>query len=232
LKRHTTAAIAVCALVLFCAGCSSVDSMMGGNDRQQALAEADWNFAEDAVTIEIEADPRMNQYGGQSHTLLLGIYQMAEADPFYKSIADPAILGRQLGGIDGADGAQGFVQFVRYVVKPGGHSILLLDRAQKARFVGIVAGYYKLSAKNAARLFEIPLQVRSKGLIGTTYSAAPAALALRLVLGADGIVNAQVSRCSPADAKKRSAVPLEEGGKEIKLDAERQRNDPLQKPES
>lgn len=215
--------------------------MMGGNDRQQALAAADWHFAEDAVTIEIEADPRMNQYGGESHTLLLGIYQMAEADPFYKSIADPTILGRQLGGADGADGADGtadFVQFVRYVVKPGGHSILLLNRAQKARFIGIVAGYYKLDAKSTARLFEIPLQVQSKGWIGTTYSAAPTALGLRLVLGADGIVNAQVLKCSPTDAqKKRTTVPLEEGGKEIKLDADRldearQRNDPLQKPES
>jgi predicted component of type VI protein secretion system len=208
--------------------------MMGGNDRQQALAAADWNFAEDAVTIEIEADPRMNQYGDESHTLLLGIYQMAETAPFYKSIADPAILGQQLGSIDGA---QGFVQFVRYVVKPGGHSILLLNRAQKARFIGIVAGYYKLDAKTAARLFEIPLQVQSKGWIGATYSAAPAALALRLVLGADGIVNAQVLKCSPADAQKRTTVPLEDGGKEIKLDADRldaarQRNDPLQKPES
>ena len=210
---------------------------MGGNDRQQALAGADWHFAEDAVSIEIEADPRMNQYGGESHTLLLGIYQMAEADPFYKSIADPAVLGQQLGGADGADGTEDFVQFVRYVVKPGGHSILLLNRAQKARFIGIVAGYYKLDAKSTARLFEIPLQVQSKGVIGTTYSAAPTALALRLVLGADGIVNAQVCKCSPSDAQKRTTVPLEEGGKEIKLDADRlddarQRNDSLQKMES
>ncbi len=195
-------------------GCSAANAALGGNSRKQALAEITWDFAKDGVMIEMSADPELNRYAGQSHTLLVGVYQMEDSAPFYKMIADPAALSRSLGANKGNDG---FTQFNRYVVAPEQHSILVLDRAQKAKFIGVVAGYYQMSGATSARLFEVPLTVTSEGLVSTTWKAAPAQLAARMRFGADGIVNSERLNYDPSEKKLSEAVPLDGGGKEIKM---------------
>src|SRR4029079_6990677 len=102
------------------------------------------------------------------------------------------------------------------VVTPGQHSILQLDRAQKAKFVGITAGYYQMEASRGARLCEVPLTVESEGMVSKPYKAAPATLALRLNFGPDELLNAE--RLNRDLGKKSGeAVPLDGGGREIKL---------------
>jgi type VI secretion system VasD/TssJ family lipoprotein len=195
-------------------GCATANSMMGGNTRKEAVAEIAWGFARNAILVEVEADPRLNEYGGEAHTLLLGVYQMEDSAAFYKLIADAALVGKSL---ESGKGGEGFVHFARYVVTPGQHSILQLDRAQKAKFVGIAAGYYQIEAARSARLFEVPLTVESEGMVSTTYKAAPAILAVRLNLGPDELVNAERLNRDPGEKKASEAVPLDGGGREIKL---------------
>lgn len=208
------ACLAAAALVTVLAGCSTANSLMGGNTRKEAVAEIAWDFARNAILVEVEADPRLNEYGGEAHTLLLGVYQMEDSAAFYKLIADAALVGKSL---ESGKGGEGFVHFARYVVKPGQRSILSLDRAQKAKFVGIAAGYYQIEAARSARLFEVPLTVESEGMVSTTYKAAPALLAVRLNLGPDELVNAQRLNRDPTEKKSSEAVPLDGGGREIKL---------------
>jgi type VI secretion system VasD/TssJ family lipoprotein len=208
------ACLAAAALVSVLAGCATANSLMGGNTRKEAVAEIAWDFARNAILVEIEADPRLNQYGGEAHTLVLGVYQMEDSAAFYKLIADAALVGKSL---ESGKGGEGFVHFARYVVTPGQRSILSLDRAQKAKFVGIAAGYYQIEAARSARLFEVPLTVESEGMVSTTYKAAPALLAVRLNLGPDELVNAQRLNRDPTEKKSSEAVPLDGGGREIKL---------------
>lgn len=202
------------AMLVCVAGCAAANSAMGGNTRKDAVAEIAWDFSRNAVMIEIQADNRLNQYGGEAHTLVLGVYQMEDPAVFQKLIGDTALVGKTL---ESGKGGEGFVHFARYVVTPGQHSILSLDRAQKAKFVGIAAGYYQLDAAKSARLFQVPLTVESDGLVSKTYKAAPAPLALRLNLGADELVNAERLNHDPAVVKSTESVPLDGGGKEIKL---------------
>lgn len=201
----------VAAMVLL-AGCGGG----GGPDasRKQVMANVNWEFAKDAVMVEVSAAPNLNEYAGQSHTLLLGVYQMADPAPFYKMLAAPGLLAQSLSSQKGGDA---YVQFTRYVVAPGQHSILILDRAQKAKYIGLVAGYYKLSGATSARLFEIPLSVSGEGWLTTTWSAAPMTLAVRMNFGADGILNADKLNHDPSAKQIQQAVPLDGGGKEIKL---------------
>ncbi len=219
--RWLAGGLAICGLVTSLAGCAAANSAMGGNSRKEAVAEIAWDFAENAVLIEIEADLRLNQYDGEAHTLLLGVYQMDDPAAFYKLAADTTLLGKAL---ETGKGGDAFVQFVRYVVTPGQRTIFAVDRAQKAKFVGIAAGYYQMDAAKSTRLFQIPLTVQSDGLVTTTYKAAPALLALRLNLGADGVVNAQRLNHDPAAKPRLEAVPLDGGGKELKLTAEDAKN--------
>ena len=205
-------AVAMAAAVL--GGCATANSMMGGNTRKEAVAEIAWNFARNAILLEVEADPRLNDYSGEAHTLVLGVYQMEDSAAFYKLIADAALVGKSL---ESGKGGEGFVHFARYVVAPGQHTILQLDRAQKAKFVGIAAGYYQMDAARSARLFEVPLTIASEGMVSTTYKAAPATLVVRLNFGPDELLNAERLNRDPAGAKASEAVPLDGGGREIKL---------------
>lgn len=198
-------------------GCAAANSLLGGNSRKEAVAEIAWEFAENAVLIELQADDRLNEYSGEAHTLVLGVYQMEDSAAFYKLAADASLFAKAL---ESGKGGDGFVQFVRYIVVPGQRTVLSMSRAQKAKFVGIFAGYYQMSASTSTRLFEVPLTVIRDGLVTKTYKAAPATLVLRLNLGAEGVVNAQRLNRDPTEKKAIASVPLDGGGKEIKLTAE------------
>lgn len=198
-------------------GCTAANALLGGNSRKEAVAEIAWDFAENAVLIELEADARLNGYAGEAHTLVLGVYQMEDSAAFYKLAADPSLMSKAL---ETGKGGDGFVQFVRYIVTPGQRVILSAARAQKAKFVGIVAGYYQMDAASSTRLFEVPLTIASDGLVSKTYKAAPATLVLRLNLGAEGVVNAQRLNHDPTEKKTLATVPLDGGGKELKLTAD------------
>jgi len=215
--EKTTLGLGLLFMAMVLNGCSTANSAMGGNTSKQAVAEVSWSFAKDAVLIELAADPRLNQYHGEAHTLLLGVYQMAEPAPFYKLINDPVLFGKAL---ESGKAGDSFVQFTRYVVTPGKKVILSLDRAQNARYVGIAAGYYQMDAAHSARLFEVPLSVTRDGMLAKTYTASPAALAIRLALGAETIVNAERLNHDPQEKRARETVPLDGGGKEIKLGAD------------
>lgn len=215
--RGLSLAAVVLTLVSLLTGCSTANSLLGGNSRKQAVGEIAWGYAENAVVIEIDADARLNEYSGESHTLVLGIYQMEDSAGFYKLAADSSLLAKAL---ETGKAGDGFVNFVRYVVSPGQRSIMTVDRAQKTKFVGLVAGYYQMDGSKSARLFEIPLTVESEGLVSTTWKAQPAVLAVRLNLGPEGVVNAQRLNKDVAVNPKLEAIPLDGGGKALKLDAE------------
>lgn len=212
--RAMIGGLAVGIVVASLLGCAAANSLLGGNTRKSAVAEIAWEFAENAILIELDADPRLNDHGGEAHTLVLGVYQMEDSATFYKLVADASLLAK---GLESGKGGDGFVQFVRYVVTPGQRTILSATRAQKAKFVGIVAGYYHMNAATSTRLFEVPLTVISDGLVTKKYKAAPATLVLRLNLGAEGVVNAQRLNRDPTEKKTLAAVPLDGGGKELNL---------------
>jgi type VI secretion system VasD/TssJ family lipoprotein len=212
-----------CAIAGVFAGCAATNSAMGGNTAKQARAEVSWDYASDALLLEIDAADELNLHQGAPHTLLLTVFQMAEDKAFRKLIADPVALARALeSNQPGSD----FVLTQRYIVAPGKRTLLSLDRAGQARFVGIVAAYYRLDAASTARLFEVPLVVSSKGWISSTYSAEPGPLAIRLQLGAQGIVEARRLNAYPAAPKQKAWVPLDGGGRQIELDPKSDEGDP------
>jgi type VI secretion system VasD/TssJ family lipoprotein len=196
-------------LALALGGCAS-------SKPKDPLADVSWSFANDAVMVEIVSDLGLNQYDGQSHTLLLGVYETADAQAFRNLAADPAALATSMatGKVPST-----FLQISRYVVTPGQHSYLILDRAQNTHVVGIVAGYAQMSAATAVRQYDIPLVVTSKGFIFKTRTTAPGPLVVRMDFGAQGILNSQTLANGPSDADMKRAQQLEGGGKEIKLDA-------------
>ena len=126
-------------------------------------------FLERGVVMHLEADPQLNLYESQPHTLLLCVYQLVDPNGFNQYREDYAGITKLLEG-ERFDASVASVK--RVFVQPGASQNLVLDRAEGARYVGVVAGYYNMNKDRVTRLMEIPLLEQTKGWISkeTTYS--------------------------------------------------------------
>lgn len=153
--------------------------------RERAVAAAQWAYGRDAVIVDITTDPELNAFEGQPHTLALFVLQASEQE---------ALRHVDLGALAGvradtdAGTPAGIVAHTLKVLHPGESTRLVLDRAQRARWIGIVAGYAARGPQT--RMFGIPLTVRGHGALPRRFSATPAPLAVRLRLGATSIADA------------------------------------------
>jgi len=201
-------------LVGFLCGCSAFGGKSTEDKKEEAKAKVTWPYAKEGILLELAADINLNFFSNQSHTLALGIWQFDDEKVFIKLINDKAELIKAL-----ATGnlPKGVLQLDRYVIQPDTKILLKTDRAQGSKYVGILAGYYSFTPSGAARYFRIPLNIQTSGLISKDYTAEPAVLALRFLLGTQSIVNAETLTYD-ADAKVViEKVPLSNENLEIKL---------------
>jgi type VI secretion system VasD/TssJ family lipoprotein len=168
-------------LVLGLLGCSSKPKVV----QPQLPITADpgapqWTYGSNAIRLQLRADQRLNLYDDQAHTLAVCLYQFTDPNNFNDLSKDQAgllkLLKCEKSGADVA-GVQ------RVIMQPGESRDLHLDRAEGAKFVGVVAGYYDLKAEKAALLLEIPIVVFKKGFIFTTKYQVPGQLDVQLNLG-------------------------------------------------
>ena len=141
----------------------------------------DWKYEKEAIRIHLKGDPQLNLYQGSNHTLLLCVYHLRDPNAFHQLVDEkdgiPKLL--ECGRFDPA------VTYVkRLVIQPGQELKESLDRAEGAKYVGIVAGYYLLQKERVTRFFEIPVAEEKKG--GTMISK-PAVLNIDLYLGPEEI---------------------------------------------
>ncbi|MFT0531294.1 type VI secretion system lipoprotein TssJ [Castellaniella hirudinis] len=209
---HPILLLLLAGLLSLAAGCSSVNSALGGNTAKEAQAEVAWDYARNAIQIELDSDTDLNDYFSRPHTVVLGVFQVADAKTFTSLLKDADTIKQTLAsGTAGKD----VLQLDRYVVSPGKHTILTLDRVQDTRYVGLIVGYYNFSADDAVKLFRIPLNMDSSGMISTTYTAQPAHLALKLQLGRQRITNAQSLTFDPEAKPNIETVPLDNSKLEV-----------------
>src|SRR3546814_9587501 len=72
--------------------CSSMNSMLGGSSEQDALKDLKWSYAANGLQIDVQADPKLNEAGGQPHMLALTIVQMETPNAFTDQTASAAKL--------------------------------------------------------------------------------------------------------------------------------------------
>jgi type VI secretion system VasD/TssJ family lipoprotein len=171
-------------------GCSSLNSALGGNSEKQALTETQWNYASAALTLKVSTDAALNNYDGEAHSVVLAVVQSSEAGPFYQLLDTPEQAARVLQGGRPPSGLQ---QVTRYALEPGRKASIRLDRAQGARFLGVIAAFYDVPLAKTARLFNLPVDVGSSGIMVHTYKATPAPAELTLQLGASDITAASIA---------------------------------------
>ncbi len=144
-----------------------------------------WPYEKDAVHFRINADAQLNFQDGMPHTLLLCVYQLRDPNVFNQLSENEQGLYKLMEcGIFNAS----VVSSKRLIIHPGTVSTFILDRAENAKFIAVVSGYYTLHKENIIRLFEVPVVREREGLKITKVSK-PGMLNVELTLGPKQIVN-------------------------------------------
>jgi type VI secretion system VasD/TssJ family lipoprotein len=183
--------------------CSTMNGWFGGNSEEDARKMMQWTYGASAITIEVKPDPNLNVFNGQPHTLALGVYQTADPNSFISLLNDPTSIGKLFASGYASAGA---LSFTRYIVDPGKPKTITVDRAQSAKYVGIVAGYYKLDPQHTARLFQVPVIIKTEGWVIKNRTALPGNVVVTLLLGTEQLINAERVRLA-AEGKPKEGEP-------------------------
>jgi type VI secretion system VasD/TssJ family lipoprotein len=214
LKRSTLSGLLLALFAVLLSGCG-LTGPSKEDKQEKAKAVVKWPYAKNGIMIELAADIDLNFYANRAHTLVLGVLQLDDEKAFPKLLTQPAELMKSLST---GNLPAGVLQLDRYVVSPDARLLVEIDRVQDAKFVGIVAGYYRFDAVRSARYFRIPLNIQSSGIITKDYKAEPAVLALRLALGSQRIVNAEsLTHDADAPPQPKEEVPLTNDNLQINL---------------
>ncbi|MBN1850102.1 MAG: type VI secretion system lipoprotein TssJ [Deltaproteobacteria bacterium] len=151
-----------------------------GSCTAKQLPPPETTYEEGAIKIHIKADFQLNLSEDRSHSLMLCVYQLKDPNAFNHLTSDQQGLYRLLEcGLFDADtvGAE------RFIIQPGQDIVFNLSRAQGARYIAVVAGYYLIQKERIVRLYEIPVVVEKKGIIKRAQKQILDTLEIELKLG-------------------------------------------------
>ncbi len=106
------------------------------------------------ITLNFKADPALNLYDGSAHALHVCVYQLIDPNAFYQLSEDEAGLSKLM-RCDRFDPGVGLAN--RFIIQPGEMSTERVNRAEGARHIGIVAGYFNLKKDNVIRMAPVSL---------------------------------------------------------------------------
>jgi len=115
----------------------------------QPLLPPQWQYEKEAIKLHIKADPKLNLEEGTPHTLLVCVYQLKDPNAFNQLAGDDDGLYKLLecGLFDAAVATS-----KRLIARPGQDITLALDRAEGAKYLAVVAGYFTLQKDRMIRL--------------------------------------------------------------------------------
>ncbi len=162
--------LALLSLLLFVlAGCAS------------APTEPMPTYMRNAVNLTITASEQVNLYDGLPHATVLCIYQLSDPNVYQQMV-------EEVGGVDKLLGCENFDPSVksrrRIVIQPGDRKVLTMDRAEGARYLAVVAGYYKRKPGSFSRL--VPFPVVETG--GFSNRKELGKIKMDIELGSEGII--------------------------------------------
>ena len=144
------------------------------------LPPPQWTYEKEAIRMHVKADDKLNLDEGEAHTLLLCAYQLSDPNTFNQLSNDQDGLYKLL---ECSLFGSGAAASKRMIIQPGQDVNMTLDRAEGARYVAFVAGYYILEKDRMVKMVDIPEFVEKKGFMKKTKTRKPAPLNIDLVLG-------------------------------------------------
>lgn len=150
-----------------------------------------WEYEPNAIRLNLKSDPQLNLFQGRAHTLVICAYLLSDPNELNQLVDEK-------GGLEKLCECTKFhpsVTFAkRLVIHPNREYRETLDRAAGAKYVALVAGYFKLQKEHVVRLYSIPIVEEKKK--GNIYQK-PGPLSIDLYLGSQ-----QLQEMRPAPEKK------------------------------
>lgn len=180
--------IALC-LTLFLSACGSKQEPPGTMpppspvDKPQDIA---WIFQKNAISIVILASEDLNMVQNEAHAVSICLYQ-AESPDLLKTKAETEQGLREL--LLCKSNPPERIQAQRIYVQPGRMIQRQLDRAEKAKYFAVVAGFDVLRTETCFSIIPIPVQkgTRREWLILTTETFNAAEMEARIDLSSESV---------------------------------------------
>jgi type VI secretion system VasD/TssJ family lipoprotein len=175
-------------------GCATPEAL----SHEEALEAVTAPFAEGAITIQLRAEPTLNTVNGLPNSCTVLLLQAKDKTSLNKILNNPAVLKGLFAGV-GAEGT--LLQVDRYTMMPGQNNTLHINRAQNARSVALVAGYYPYPMKQHRVLVDIPVKSVKSGWWKPEWWAGLGPLNIAVTMGSE-----RISRIEHPENKDKSKV--------------------------
>ncbi|MHB8369626.1 MAG: type VI secretion lipoprotein TssJ [Leptospirales bacterium] len=160
------------------ASCTSVHTETSPNEGVQKKVH--WSFKRRAVTLDVYADLDLNLSDKRPHTLVVGIMEFEDPNAFLALVQDP---DRAMETLAAGKKRTGILGMWRFIVPPGAHQLLTVDRMHHAKYLGVIAGYSDYSLKKDILLRPFPVTVERSGVIFRSNHYRPAPTFVSIWLG-------------------------------------------------
>lgn len=144
------------------------------------LPPPDWKFERGAINLHVFADDQLNLNEGTPHTLLVCIYQLKDPNEFNHLAGYREGLYQLL---DCGHYDSSVATASRLIAHPGQDRHFVFDRAEGARYLAIVAGYYTIQKEYIIRLTDLPVIIERSGFLWLTKTQKPDVTNIELTLG-------------------------------------------------
>ncbi len=114
----------------------------------------EYRYAKDAVRLHLQSDPQLNLFQSNPHTVLVCVYQLSDPNSFNQLQEETEGLAKLL---ECSRFDPSVASFKRLVMQPGQELTQALDRAEGAKYVGLVAGYFNMQKSRMVRLQAVPV---------------------------------------------------------------------------
>lgn len=141
-----------------------------------------WEYEKDAIELHLTVDKQLNYKDKKAHALVLCAYQLMSPNAFEQLAGSRDGLYKLL-ECQVFDPASVAVS-KQIVANPGKDMVVKLDRAEGARYMALVAGYYALDRTKITRLYKIPEISERSGFLWLKKTYKPGPLTINLILGA------------------------------------------------
>jgi predicted component of type VI protein secretion system len=148
----------------------------------------DWPYEDKAIKLKFRSDANVNIHNQQNHTLFVCIYQLIDPNAFKDLTANEEGVKKLLA-------CQRFDTSIassdRLIVHPSEEETRSYARAEKAKWVAVVAGYYHLWPYHVFELIQVPVKIEKSGIIFKKAKAVPGPLDVSLYFGPEEIQRIQ-----------------------------------------
>ncbi len=132
-----------------------------------SVEEEEWTYEVRAVNLVLRASSDVNSVSGRPHSIAVGLFQMNDPNTFRGLSVTPegAVELLQKGKID-----ETVVDFQLLTLRPGEQKKVSISRAETAKYIGVIAGYFRLNPKTDVKIFPIPVRAIPRGVVEKTLA--------------------------------------------------------------